>query len=80
MARRVRAMAMTIKAQPFVPDIDTIMAVDIAFGHCTKCGDKVAGHAVYVFTDYEHPPKLVCSYCELDTYFKKLEDIMKGVR
>jgi hypothetical protein len=47
---------------------------------CHKCCNNVVGHAVYVYESYDKPPKLVCSYCELDTYFKKLEDIMKGVR
>jgi hypothetical protein len=71
---------MVIKVDPLVPHIDTIKAVDYSFGVCHKCCNNVVGHAVYVYESYDKPPKLVCSYCELDTYFKKLEDIMKGVR
>jgi len=46
---------------------------ELTFGRCTKCKEKVAGHAVY------YDGILYCGYCELDTYFTRLEDILKGI-
>ena len=52
---------------------DTKPFSEITFGRCTKCGEHVSGHAVYV------DGILHCSYCELDMRHKKLEEIMNGI-
>ena len=45
---------------------------ELTFGSCTKCGQHVSGHAVYV------DGVLYCSYCELDTRHNKINEILKG--
>jgi len=52
---------------------DTKPFSEITFGRCTRCGEHVSGHAVYV------DGVLFCGYCELDTYFMRLEEIMNGI-
>jgi hypothetical protein len=52
---------------------------DLSFGVCHRCSKKVVGHAVYHVLE-NGKLELNCAFCELDTYFKTLEDIMKGIQ